>query len=982
MYLKQIKATGFKSFADKIDIELTSGISGIVGPNGSGKSNVVDAVRWVLGEQSVKQLRGEGSMTDVIFTGSKSRKGSNYASVTLVFDNSDRYLPLDFDLVSIKRTVFKNGENEYYINDEKCRLKDITDMLTDTGASKESYNIISQGDIGKILSSKPEERRAIFEDAARVLKYKKRKEEALRKLQKTKDNLTRVNDIIDEISVNIEPLKIQSEQAKIYKKDKNELENVEIALIVNDVEKFNYEYKEAKEKVEVLTDKITNMLSSTSKEQALIENIKVKINDLNNDLYKKQQELVEISSNVERLQGEKNLITERSKYNSKDVKLHDNILSLKEKEKEIEKEEEVIKTELEVTKKENNEILSKINILIEKLKEVNNKKLSLDNELKLELKNLLELKHKRDVISSSIENNSLLPLGVKSVLNNPKLIGIHNIVGKVIEYDESYSSAIDIALGASSSYIICDNEGNAKEAINYLKDKKLGRATFYPLNIIKPRIIDEESYEKVKRENDFVDIASNLVKFDTKYKNIILNLLGNVIVVKNIDSANKISRIINHKYKVVTLLGDVVNIGGSITGGNYKNKNSILSEKYELENILKDITKKTNVVSELENRINENDELLSNKEEEKNSLNILYNSNNEIINNKTERLTELSYRLESTRKDINNNQNIIDGVLTKEEENLINEYYKVLENKEKKIIEIDETRKSLENVKEELTNNESLLKLNNNEYTKLNNELKQNEIKVNRLDVKLDNLLNTLTNDYQITYDRAKANFILEMKEEDARKLVNKLKNEIKSLGPINLGAIEEYERVSERYNFLNSQKDDLLKAEDMLLDIIKQMDEVMKEKFIEAFKIIQKEFKEVFKELFRGGDAELKLTDPSNVLETGIDIVALPPGKKLQHISLLSGGEKTLTAIALLFAILRTRPVPFAILDEVEAALDEVNVDTFGKFLSNFRDKTQFIVITHKKKTMEYANVLYGITMQESGVSKLVSVKLEDLKK
>ena len=982
MYLKQIKATGFKSFADKIDIELTSGISGIVGPNGSGKSNVVDAVRWVLGEQSVKQLRGEGSMTDVIFTGSKSRKGSNYASVTLVFDNSDRYLPLDFDLVSIKRTVFKNGENEYYINDEKCRLKDITDMLTDTGASKESYNIISQGDIGKILSSKPEERRAIFEDAARVLKYKKRKEEALRKLQKTKDNLTRVNDIIDEISVNIEPLKIQSEQAKIYKKDKNELENVEIALIVNDVEKFNYEYKEAKEKVEVLTDKITNMLSSTSKEQALIENIKVKINDLNNDLYKKQQELVEISSNVERLQGEKNLITERSKYNSKDVKLHDNILSLKEKEKEIEKEEEVIKTELEVTKKENNEILSKINILIEKLKEVNNKKLSLDNELKLELKNLLELKHKRDVISSSIENNSLLPLGVKSVLNNPKLIGIHNIVGKVIEYDESYSSAIDIALGASSSYIICDNEGNAKEAINYLKDKKLGRATFYPLNIIKPRIIDEESYEKVKRENDFVDIASNLVKFDTKYKNIILNLLGNVIVVKNIDSANKISKIINHKYKVVTLLGDVVNIGGSITGGNYKNKNSILSEKYELENILKDITKKTNVVSELENRINENDELLSNKEEEKNSLNILYNSNNEIINNKTERLTELSYRLESTRKDINNNQNIIDGVLTKEEENLINEYYKVLENKEKKIIEIDETRKSLENVKEELTNNESLLKLNNNEYTKLNNELKQNEIKVNRLDVKLDNLLNTLTNDYQITYDRAKANFILEMKEEDARKLVNKLKNEIKSLGPINLGAIEEYERVSERYNFLNSQKDDLLKAEDMLLDIIKQMDEVMKEKFIEAFKIIQKEFKEVFKELFRGGDAELKLTDPSNVLETGIDIVALPPGKKLQHISLLSGGEKTLTAIALLFAILRTRPVPFAILDEVEAALDEVNVDTFGKFLSNFRDKTQFIVITHKKKTMEYANVLYGITMQESGVSKLVSVKLEDLKK
>lgn len=981
MYLKEIKATGFKSFADKIDLELTNGISGIVGPNGSGKSNVVDAIRWVLGEQSVKQLRGEGSMTDVIFTGSKSRRAASYASVTLIFDNSDKYLNIDYDLVSIKRTVYKNGENEYSINDEKCRLKDILDILMDTGASKESYNIISQGDIGKILSSKPEERRVIFEDAAGVLKYKKRKEEALRKLEKTKDNLTRVNDIIDEISSNIEPLRIQSEQAKIYKKDKNELENVEIALIVNDVEKYNFDYKNAKEKVEILTDEITTMLSSNSGKQAEIETIKVKINDLNNELYKSQQELVEISSKTTKLQGEKNLITERSKYNSSDMKLHDNILSLKEKILETDKEISVINKELQVQDDNNSKVESKFNELSKKITEVNNNKIKLDNDLKASLMNITELKHKRDVLSSSIENNSLLPLGVKSVLNNPKLTGIHNVIGKEIEYEEKYSSAIDIALGASSSFIICDTENNAKEAVNYLKNNKLGRATFYPLNIIKPRLIDEESYKKVKNEEDFIDIASNLIKFDIKFKDIILNLLGNVIVVSNISAANKISKLINHKYKVVTIDGDIVNIGGSITGGNYKNKNSILSEKYELENILKNINKAQDEINELENKINENDDLLSNIENSKNSLNITYNSNLEIIKNKKERLSELLLRKESYQKEINDNQNIIDGVLTNEEEELINNYYASLEEQEKKKIQIEEIRKNLENVKEELTSNESLLKINNTEYNKLNNELKQNEIIVNRLDVKLDNLLNTLTNDYQISYDRAKANFMLEMPEEEARKKVSKLKSEIKSLGQVNLGSIEEYERVSERYNFLNNQKDDLLKAEDTLLDIINQMDEVMKEKFIESFNIVQKEFKEVFKELFKGGDAELKLTNPNNILETGIDIVALPPGKKLQHISLLSGGEKTLTAISLLFAILRTRPVPFCVLDEVEAALDEVNVDTFGKFLSTFRNKTQFIVITHKKKTMEYADILYGITMQESGVSKLVSVKLEDLK-
>ena len=981
MYLKEIKAVGFKSFAEKIDIEFTSGISGIVGPNGSGKSNVVDAVRWVLGEQSVKQLRGSGSMSDVIFSGSKSRKAANYASVTLIFDNTDKYLNIDFDEVAIKRTIYKSGENDYSINNEKCRLKDILELLMDTGAGKESFNIISQGDIGNILSSKAEDRRVIFEDAAGVLKYKKRKDEALRKLSKTHDNLDRVNDIIEELKVNVEPLKKQSEKAKIYKEDKKKLENVEIALIVNDVEKYNFDYKYSKEKVSTLTDKIASMLSSSSKEQALVEQIKNKINKLNNEIYQKQQDLIEISSRCEKLQGEKNLISERSKYDSNDVKLHDNILSLKEKLLDVDKEISLITNEITINEDDNKKIGEELNELIIKLQNFDKDKFKISNELNQKVRKITELKHKKEVLTNSIDNNSLLPYGVKNVLNNPKLIGIHGVFGKLIEYEERYSLAIDVALSSASSFIVCDNENNAKDAINYLKQNHLGRATFMPLSVIKPRNIDQENYNKIKNEDNFIDVAANLIKCDSKYKSVTLNLLGNVIIVKDIDSANKIAKVISNRYRIVTLDGEVVNTSGSITGGNIQNKNSILNEKYELENTIKLISKVQDEINELENRINEIDELFSNVDDKKKSLLITSNSNLEVIKNEKNRLNELNVKKELISKELNNNLNVVNNVLTNEEEEILNKYYESLKEKDNKTLEIEETKKELENIKEELANNESLLKINNSEYNKLNNELKEHEIKINRLDVKLDNLLNTLSEEYSISYEYAKANYILEMEIDDARVLVSKLKSEIKSLGPVNLGSIEEYERVSERYEFLIKQKEDLIKAEDMLLEIIKEMDEVMKEKFSETFKIIQEEFKNTFRELFGGGNAELKLTDPDNLLETGIDIVALPPGKKLQHISLLSGGEKTLTAISLLFAILKTRPVPFCLLDEVEAALDEVNVDNFGKFLSTFRNKTQFIVITHKKKTMEYADVLYGITMQESGVSKLVSVKLEEIK-
>lgn len=981
MYLKEIKTVGFKSFADKMSIEFTNGISGIVGPNGSGKSNVVDAVRWVLGEQSVKQLRGEGAMSDVIFSGSKSRRASNFASVTLIFDNSDKYLNIDFEEVAVKRTIYKSGENEYSINNEKCRLKDILELFMDTGASKESFNIISQGDVGNILSGKPEDRRIIFEEAAGVIKYKKRKEEALRKLEKTHDNMTRVNDIIEELKVNVEPLKKQAENAKIYLDKKDTLKKYEISLSVNDIEKYNYEYKESKEKVKTLTDTITSMLSTNSKEQAHIQQIKSNINKLNNDLYEKQQELVKVSARKEQLQGEKNLISERSKYDSKDVKLHDNILSLKERILSIDLDISVINEEIESNKKENKDIEKRLQDIINKLEEANKVKNDLISSLNFNVRKKLELEHRKEVLINSLDNNSSLPYGVKNVLNNIKLTGIHNVVGKLFEVEEKYSTSIDIALAFASSHIVCDDTDSAKEAINYLKSNNLGRATFLPISVIKPRVIDSDTYNSLLKCDGFIDMASNLIKFDLKYKDIMLNLLGSTIICDNIDNANKIAKLIKNRYKIVTLDGELISVGGSITGGNVK-KSSIISERYELENVIKSIDSIQLDINELENKINEIDDVYSNLEDKRKSLLISVQSNSEYLKDKNNKLDELNITKSSLELELTSNENIVNNVITNEEEKILNEYYEMSKKRDLINIEIDEIRKKLEREKEDLINNESDLKSNNYEYNKLQNELKEHEIKVSKLDIKLDNLLNLLSSEYEITYEKAKENYILDISYDEAKEIVNRLKIEIRKLGDVNVGAIEEYERVSERYNFLIKQQEDLVSAENILLEIISEMDEVMKEKFAETFKIVEVHFKDIFKKLFKGGNAELKLTDPSNLLETGIDIIALPPGKKLQHISLLSGGEKTLTAIALLFSILKTRPVPFCILDEVEAALDEANVDNFGKFLTEFKGDTQFIIITHKKKTMEYADVLYGITMQESGVSKLVSVKLEEIKK
>ena len=979
MYLKKIIAQGFKSFADKTTIELNDGIIGIVGPNGSGKSNVVDAVRWVLGEQSVKSLRGDGNMTDVIFSGSKSRNASGVASVALIFDNTDSYLPLPYSEVSIKRRVYKDGTNEYYLNNEKCRLKDITNILLDSGIAKESFNIISQGKIEEIISSKPNERRIVFEEAAGVLKYKRRKEEALRKLEKTHSNMERVNDIINELEIQVEPLKKQKEKALEYNLLKEELSNIEIALVSNDITNINYKYQDKKNIIEKLNNEIVELSSKNIGNDASIEKNKLEISKLDNDIKEKQNNLLEITKKVEKINGQKQIILERKKYEVDDIKLHNNILELKESLLKIDNEINIVNNDLKVFDDE----LIKINLKYKEIDDEISKYKEKKNNVQIILSNKLRedsyIQNKIETLKQNLENNGTLPYSVKSVLSNPKLNGIYNVIGNLIDTENRYKKAVSISLGSNSNTIVAKDENSIKEAIKYLKNNNIGRATFFPLNIIKSRTIDEETKRLIDGKN-VISTLDKLVSYDQKYKNIIENQFGSVVVCDNIDSANYFSKKTNYRYKVVTLDGQLLHIGGAITGGSDSKQSNIISIKYEYEKSLKEKEKIDSEIKEKEIEINNIDENLKIFEEKLYLINKEKISIENEINDKKNKYSDLLLKKDTINLEINGTNNLLNNSVDKEEEEVLNAYYEAVNIKNN----IENELKILNNKKDELNEQlqqfEHIVKKENSIYNQKNNELKEAEIEVNRLDVKLDNLLNILSETYNMTYEKAISLYKLELEPETARNKTISLKKKIKDLGEVNLAAPSEYEKVSTRYEFLINQREDLVSAENSLLEIIKEMDTVMKNDFIETFKVINKNFTETFKELFKGGTAELRLTDENDLLETGIEIVASPPGKKLTSISLLSGGEKTFTAISLLFAILKSRSVPFCILDEVEAALDEVNVDSFGNYINGLKNKTQFILITHKKKTMEYVDLLYGITMQESGVSKLVSVKLEEI--
>lgn len=1186
LYLKRIEIQGFKSFADKTEVEFKGGITAVVGPNGSGKSNVSDALRWVLGEQSAKTLRGS-KMEDVIFLGTNNRRPTGFAEVTLILDNKNGSLPIDYSEVSVTRRVFRSGESEYYINKNSCRLKDVRELFMDTGVGKDGYSIIGQGRIDEILSTKSEDRRMIFEEAAGIVKYKTRKEEAEKKLEKTKENLIRINDIISELEIQIEPLQNQSEKAKEYLVLSDNLKDLEVSLFVREYDRL----KEEITHLDAQKQLIVSQLKYNEEKRDVFEN---KYNKVKNEIEKMDAKIEEIQNLkystqnvIEKNEGELKLGKERIFYLEKETERHISEIRLIEKQiddidnkeeeelnnkLELEKEIKVLTIQLDNKSEELEKLICKmknieesmenkksdlvqylnqiadkksksnsistfsksINKRIEHIEhdinsirfqiEENDKQANNISEEIINLKNTLsELnKEKREKVSERnqiIQNQETLKNDADNIkgqihgrMSNLKLLmemkdeyegyyksvknvlmackhdknlgkGVKGVVAELINVDKRFERAIEVALGSSLQNIVTETQEDAKIIIDFLKKNKLGRVTFLPISSIRSRGLSIGE-KKVLQSKGLIGVASDLISYHENYNKIFEYLLGRVIIVETLDDGIRLSKQSQHQYKIVSLDGEILNPGGSMTGGSFiSGTTNILGRDRqikELEKELKDLNNKysnmiikaqeyqkkrlefeariTNIddclskynvdLVKLENKYNQfiTDNLRNSSQIEKyigeqNQLTKEKNTTNidiDDLENETrileERVKQIQTEIEELSKDLERQEVVKDEFIKsntdiqvkiatlKQELKTITESIgtyadnrvklgedikkKVKEQENNKIEVLDERKRidSLLEDKKKLSEelleydiqlNEVKLERNNfmqayytdqeklNEMNRKINDLQKSasslDIRQEKYNMQLENINSKLWEEYEMTYQMA-----LKFRKdiENVTRVQNEireLKNKIRALGNINLDSIEEFIRVSERFEFLIAQKKDLTEAKESLDIVIKDMNIKMKEQFKESFDIIKANFNEVFVKLFGGGKADVFLEDEENILTSGIEIIAQPPGKKLQSLSLLSGGERALTAIALLFAILKTKPTPFCILDEIEAALDDANVYRYADYLKEFSNETQFIVITHRKGTMECADSLYGITMEEEGVSKLISVKLTE---
>lgn len=972
MYLKRIETLGFKSFADKTIINYTPGVTGVVGPNGSGKSNVVDAVRWVLGEQSIKQLRGGTTMTDVIFSGSKSRAPHNYAYVTLVLDNQDRFIDVDYNEIEVTRKVFRSGESEYLLNGTKCRLKDISDIVIDSGLGKESFNIISQDKVQALLNSKPEDRRYIFEEAAGVLKYRKRKESAARKLKTTQENLNRVDDILSELENQVEPLRVQSENALKYLETKEALEEVEIALLAHEIYELTKEYDSIKKNCDMLNESIIVSSNDEVKKEQEIKILKETLKDVDVKLESFNQDFIRLNDSLNKAKSEKKLFDERRKYN------HDDALVIENKQK---LQDSLI------------DINEKINSISSELSGLNTKKSTLDKQL-LDMessKGELVLKkgklketcnsHEKRVVEELYkinaferQNDNKLFSGVSAVINNPKLKGIIDIVSNIVSVDIKFAKAIDIALAGASQNIVCETKQDAKHAIDYLNQTKRGRATFLPLDNINVR---KQSYD-FSQCDDIYGFANDFIGVDDKYLDVIESLVGAIVIAKDLDSATNFFKK-EKRYRIITLNGEVISPRGSITGGNKAKDSGVFSARFEYENSKNTVKELEDELTKLRDQDAEYASKIVDFDDSIYKIRVEIMQIGESINIKTSSTKGYESQKESILSELSGLSSISDKKENEEENRILN----AINDFQTQINNLSSSLNSLKIEKGEMLASQDVLSDELKAISaKLKDEKKQLnilEIKNSRVDVKLENNLLRLAEEYNLTFEKAFEDYHLTLELEEARARVKTLKAKINSIGFVNINAIEEYKTVNERFTFLSSQRDDILDAKSELLATIEELDKTMTMKFKDTFTDVSEQFSKMFGQLFGGGNASLSLTDPKDLLNTGIEISAQPPGKKLQHLTLLSGGEKALSTLVLLFAILKVRPVPFCILDEVEAALDEANLARFAKFLGEFSGDIQFIIITHRKVTMENADVLYGVTMQESGVSKLVSVHLKE---
>ena len=1180
MYLKRLELQGFKSFADKTVLEFMPGITSVIGPNGSGKSNISDAIRWVLGEQSMKSLRGSKSL-DIIFAGTQNRKSLGFAEASLVFDNTDGTLPIEYTEVTVTRKIYRSGETGYYINKVPCRLKDVLELFMDTGIGKDGYSIIGQGKIDEILSNKSEDRRHIFEEAAGIVKYRVRKAESEKKLEHTKLNLLRINDILAEIETNLEPLKEQSEKAKKYLNLREELKNIEIGLFLYNIEKYKKEledivkdeeiYKnqcndeegrlerikalkeELKSEIDNITESIEEMsnLGFESKKEIEmlnsdinVSNTRIENNKQNKERFEK--EIEELSARIKELEEEKkqkeekkeNLKQNKEKF-AKELEEKENELAeitkkLSSKELEIEAHKKTVEentdrkyelqasiseqeinyqnyqkrqtqikneitgnvSELDSTRmkkeeiaKEFYEIESKRNKILTDLEDVNKEKEEADRKIKdfdskinmLSGEKRIKESKLKFLVETEKEKEGYIK-SVKTLLKDCETTkelgkGMHGVLANIIEVPEEYQTAIEMCLGSSLQNIVTENEEDAKRLIEHLRKNNLGRASFLPITSVRGKKL-----EKIKgKNNGIIGIASDLIRYSKKYENIILNLLGRTVIVQDMDTAIRVAKDNGYSFRIITVDGDVINPSGAITGGSVAKKTvNILGRGREIEKLQKEIKKLEEQIQKLEqekenyetsiqnvletassferelqeieityatgkekinaiednigrietrlNKLKEESKKLDEQKEESTKNKTAFQEQIEAINEENEKLKKIITEFAELNKD---NQKYVDDLnfditnlkisvssfdesessieeLQERIASEINSTNKSIENKKVQIEQIrqdnfnleksiEEIKDKIEKIKEEVKNSGSKIEELKEKRTQKNEKLAEQEEEINskfkviedlkaqivKIDVKktkLEEDINSIINKMWEEYELTPNNVVDYRKPENVQltqKKVKDLRNEIRELGSVNVDSIEEYKNLKDRYDFMCEQRVDLESTMAKLRKIISDMTSIMKEQFKEKFELINKNFAEVFKELFGGGNASLTLEDKDNILECGIEITVQPPGKKLQNMMLLSGGEKAFTAIALLFAILKINPAPFCVLDEIEAALDDVNVYRYAEYLKKFSKNTQFLVITHRKGTMEAADTVYGITMEENGISKLLSMKL-----
>ena len=967
MFLKRIEMQGFKSFADRTVINFEDSVTGVVGPNGCGKSNISDAIRWVLGEQSVKSLRGE-KMTDVIFAGSESRKAVSMAEVTLVFDNSQRVLNSSDDEIEVSRRIYANeGEAQYLINHNVVRLKDVIDLILDSGLGKDSLSIISQGNVVGFADAKPYERRGIFEEAAGVSKYKKRKMESIARLERTKENLDKAQNILDELERQVSPLKRQARKAEIYREKKKRLEEIETAVLVEEIKQYNNQKAEIDKSLFDLETTLT--MNNTSVQVNENNNLEARNNlkEYDKQLNLIQEKLVNAINEIQKLETRKVELDEKRKYAIEMGSSKEKIAETKNmlEEAKFEYEDRVnrlnaLNNELNLLNENLGELALKLADASLKKEETNNASFRLQNRIAV-LENLL-----KDPFSSNAQ------AGVKAIMSNQKsFYGVLGVVGQVIEAHESYEYALASALANATYNIITRDEEAARNCINFLKRNKSGRATFLPITVLKEHDLKQEDLIVCENTNGYIGVMADFVYNEEQYDIVSDSLLGNIIVCDTLENANNLAALLKYNYKIVTLDGDIVHKGGYMTGGKVKNETSIVTATSELErnkNELVSLSAKAELANKEFNKIVEEKSKVENELTEKRISIAQIEPLVDVKRAKYEKLKN-DYALINP-ENVENNQSFDNEIVS----SLANAYSL----KDELSTSLKLKREERMKLSAEIDRRDQQLRIMRKQSESANNSILNLSKDKAVIETKLENNLNRLASEYQMTYEYALGHIEYEITGNE-RDEVLALRNDIASLGNINMSAPEEFNEVNTRYEFLKKNYDDLIASRDKILDAIEEMDEIMKKQFKDTFDKINDNLNDTFKALFGGGRAKLVLEDEEDILNTGIDIDVQPPGKQVKSIRLFSGGEKTLIALCVLFTIIKVKPSPLIIFDEVEAALDQANVERFAKYVKQFSNVCQFLIITHRPGTMEQCDTLYGVTMQQRGVSQMLKVKLVD---